>query len=85
MSAISENAKAVFLEAVEKHSPEAWPRFLDQACNDDRDLRGMVAGNSGESSMSSFLVSQISTWTTVPRQKDLKQRFRRTPTGCSLA
>jgi serine/threonine protein kinase len=44
MSTLSENAKVIFLEAVEKHSPEAWPGFLDQACDDDRDLRGMVEG-----------------------------------------
>jgi hypothetical protein len=25
-------AKAIFLEAVEKHAPEQWPAFLDQAC-----------------------------------------------------
>ena len=44
MSTISENAKAIFLEAVEKHSPEDWPEFLDQACGDDRELRGAVEG-----------------------------------------
>jgi hypothetical protein len=45
MSTISENAKAIFLEAVEKHSPEEWPEFLDQACGeDDRELRGHVEG-----------------------------------------
>ena len=44
MSTISENAKAIFLEAVEQHAPEAWPNFLDQACGEDRDLRGMVEG-----------------------------------------
>ena len=44
MSTISENAKAIFLEAVEKHSPEEWPEFLDQACGDDRELRRQVEG-----------------------------------------
>ncbi|MCR9293957.1 MAG: serine/threonine protein kinase [bacterium] len=44
MSTISENAKAIFLEAVEKRSPKDWPEFLDQACGDDRTLRGHVEG-----------------------------------------
>lgn len=51
MSTISENAKAIFLEAVEKHAPENWPEFLDQACGDERDLRtrrGTASGPRGQ-------------------------------------
>jgi serine/threonine protein kinase/tetratricopeptide (TPR) repeat protein len=35
-------AKALFLEAVEKHAPEAWPAFLDQACAGQPELRQRV-------------------------------------------
>jgi tetratricopeptide (TPR) repeat protein len=35
-------AKAIFLEAVEKHHPDQWPTFLDQACAGDLDLRCSV-------------------------------------------
>lgn len=44
MSTIAENAKAIFLEAVEKHSPEEWPTFLEEACGNDRELRQRVEG-----------------------------------------
>jgi serine/threonine protein kinase/tetratricopeptide (TPR) repeat protein len=35
-------AKAVFLEAVEKHDPDQWPAFLDQACAGQPELRHRV-------------------------------------------
>src|SRR5438132_1583160 len=35
-------AKAIFLEAVEKHDPDGWPAFLAQACADQPDLRRRV-------------------------------------------
>src|SRR5437879_2420217 len=35
-------AKAIFLEAVEKHDPDRWPAFLAQACADQPDLRRRV-------------------------------------------
>lgn len=44
MSTISENAKAIFLEAVERHAPEKWPNFLDQACGENDKLRQRVEG-----------------------------------------
>lgn len=44
MTTIAENAKTIFLEAVEKHSPETWATFLDEACGDDRELRQRVEG-----------------------------------------
>lgn len=44
MSTIADIAKAIFLEAVEKHSPNEWPQFLDQTCGADRELRGRVEG-----------------------------------------
>jgi serine/threonine protein kinase/uncharacterized protein HemY len=34
--------KAIFLEAVEKHDPEQWPAFLDQACSGQPELRQRV-------------------------------------------
>jgi serine/threonine protein kinase len=34
--------REVFLEAVEQHAPEGWPRFLDQACGGDQELRDQV-------------------------------------------
>jgi serine/threonine protein kinase/WD40 repeat protein/tetratricopeptide (TPR) repeat protein len=37
-------AKALFLEAVEKHDPDQWPAFLDQACAGQPDLRRRVEG-----------------------------------------
>ncbi|MCS7471581.1 protein kinase [Stieleria sp. ICT_E10.1] len=44
MNTISDNAKAIFLEAVEKHSPGTWEAFLNQACGEDAKLRGHVEG-----------------------------------------
>ena len=44
MSTIAQNAKAIFLEAVEKRSPDSWPAFLDAACADDPELRQRVEG-----------------------------------------
>src|SRR5262245_2706102 len=35
--------RAVFLDAVEKQPPDAWDRFLDEACTDDVELRRQVA------------------------------------------
>src|SRR5689334_13601509 len=35
-------AKAIFLEAVERHAPDQWPAFLDRACAGQPDLRGRV-------------------------------------------
>jgi serine/threonine protein kinase/tetratricopeptide (TPR) repeat protein len=39
MSDAANRAKAIFLEAVEKHPQEQWPAFLDQACGGDASLR----------------------------------------------
>ena len=35
MNSDPNKAKAVFLEALEKHTPETWPAFLDQASPDN--------------------------------------------------
>src|SRR3954453_6350565 len=42
MNADPNPAKAIFLEAVERHAPEQWPAFLDRACAGQPDLRGQV-------------------------------------------
>src|SRR5438105_2733384 len=42
MNADPNQAKAIFLEAVEGHDPEKWPAFLDQACAGQADLRRRV-------------------------------------------
>jgi tetratricopeptide (TPR) repeat protein/serine/threonine protein kinase len=42
MNADPNLAKSIFLEAVEKHAPDQWPAFLDQACAEQPDLRGRV-------------------------------------------
>ena len=39
MSDPSNQAKAIFLAAIEGHTPEQWPAFLDQACAGDALLR----------------------------------------------
>src|SRR4051812_23978422 len=44
MNADPRAAKALFLEAVEKHAPEQWPAFLDQACAGQPELRSRVEG-----------------------------------------
>src|SRR5262245_58541912 len=36
------DARQIFLNAVEKLAPDAWPRFLDSACGDDPRLRQRV-------------------------------------------
>src|SRR5262245_10468615 len=42
MNADPKSAKAIFLEAVEKHAPEQWPAFLERACAGQPELRGQV-------------------------------------------
>src|SRR5262245_1373737 len=42
MSDPSNQAKAVFLAAIEEHAPERWPAFLEQACGGDGQLRAEV-------------------------------------------
>jgi serine/threonine protein kinase/tetratricopeptide (TPR) repeat protein len=44
MNADPHPAKAIFLEAVEKHRPDQWPAFLDHACADQPELRRRVEG-----------------------------------------
>ena len=44
MTTIAENAKSIFLEAVEKYPLEDWTAYLDEACGDDRELRQRVEG-----------------------------------------
>src|SRR5256885_17039126 len=36
------HAKAIFLEAVEKYSPDQWAAYLDQACHGQTELRRRV-------------------------------------------
>jgi serine/threonine protein kinase/tetratricopeptide (TPR) repeat protein len=42
MNAEPKSAKAIFLEAVERHAPEQWPAFLERACAGQPDLRSQV-------------------------------------------
>src|SRR5262245_34986408 len=42
MNAEPRSAKAIFLEAVDKHAPEQWARFLDEACAGQPELRQRV-------------------------------------------
>ena len=42
MNADPNPAKAIFLEAVERHAPDQWPAFLDRACVGQPALRGQV-------------------------------------------
>src|SRR5215207_9061371 len=42
MNADPNPAKAIFLEAVERHTPDQWPAFLDRACAGQPALRGQV-------------------------------------------
>jgi tetratricopeptide (TPR) repeat protein len=42
MSDRSEQAKSIFLEAMEKQGPDQWPAFLGQACGGDTALRAEV-------------------------------------------
>jgi eukaryotic-like serine/threonine-protein kinase len=35
----SENAKSIFLDAIERHSPDQWAAFLDQACAGNNALK----------------------------------------------
>jgi serine/threonine protein kinase/Tfp pilus assembly protein PilF len=43
MNADPIRVRAVFLEAVEKHPPETWDQFLDEACTGQDELRRQVA------------------------------------------
>ena len=42
MNADPQQAKAIFLQAVETHDPEQWPAFLDEACAGQPELRRRV-------------------------------------------
>ena len=42
MSDPCNQAKSIFLAAIEEHAPEQWPGFLDQACDGDVRLRAEV-------------------------------------------
>jgi serine/threonine protein kinase len=42
MSDSSQQAKAIFLAALDDHTPEQWPAFLEQACAGDAQLRAAV-------------------------------------------
>jgi serine/threonine protein kinase/tetratricopeptide (TPR) repeat protein len=42
MGDLSDRVKSIFLAAVEEHTPEQWPTFLDQACAGDAPLRARV-------------------------------------------
>jgi non-specific serine/threonine protein kinase/serine/threonine-protein kinase len=42
MNERSEQAKAIFLEAIEEHGPGRWQAFVEQACAGDDGLRGAV-------------------------------------------
>jgi serine/threonine protein kinase/tetratricopeptide (TPR) repeat protein len=37
-----QQARSIFLEAVEKHAPDQWGAFLDEACGQDQELRQRV-------------------------------------------
>lgn len=45
-------AKSIFLSAVEEHSPEKWGTYLDSACCGDTELRqrveALLAAHQGE-------------------------------------
>src|SRR5690349_5154991 len=42
MNADPKSVKAIFLEAVERHSPDQWPSFLERACAGQPYLRSQV-------------------------------------------
>jgi WD40 repeat protein/serine/threonine protein kinase len=42
MNADAQQVRSVFLAAVEKHTPDQWPAYLDEACAGDEDLRRRV-------------------------------------------
>ena len=42
MNSNLERVKAVFLEAVERHAPDQWGPYLDDACGEDQELRRQV-------------------------------------------
>src|SRR5262245_29575675 len=42
MSELADKAKAIFLDAIEKHAPEQWASYLDEACACDAVLRARV-------------------------------------------
>src|SRR4051794_29975638 len=42
MNADPDQAKSIFLEAVETHAPDQWPAFLEKACAGQPDLRRRV-------------------------------------------
>jgi hypothetical protein len=42
MALLPENAKEIFVEAIEKYTPNQWAEFLNEACGDDTQLRRRV-------------------------------------------
>jgi serine/threonine protein kinase/tetratricopeptide (TPR) repeat protein len=43
MTATLKSPRSIFLQAVENHSPDEWPKFLDSACGGDQAVRDQVA------------------------------------------
>ena len=86
MNAEAKSAKAIFLEAVERHAPGQWPAFLDWACAGRPDLRGLVeallqahreVGTAGHCEFA--YGGDLNPATTVESAPEL----RKTPTGTS--
>lgn len=42
MSPQASHPKQIFLDAIENHTPDQWPAFLDQVCGDDADVKRRV-------------------------------------------
>ncbi len=74
MNASLENVKAVFLEAVEKFTPDQWGNYLDDACGEDSDLRRNVqqlldAHAHGASQFDQGAIADASTFDQRPLEK----------------
>jgi non-specific serine/threonine protein kinase/serine/threonine-protein kinase len=62
----SNQAKALFLEAIEEHRPDQWPAFLERACDGDVPLRAEVEKLlRAQSQMGSFHEARIAHTETV--------------------
>ena len=42
MSSVSKDAREIFLVAIEQYAPDEWPRYLDEVCANDPELRQRV-------------------------------------------
>ena len=71
MHADPSKIRALFLAAVEKHTPEQWPAYLDEACAGQPALRRRVEARSCKATLSPTAFSMLpkAAWPPAPSRR----------------